>query len=473
MAREQLRIKGRDGALAVLRSALRSCAQRGRLMVVRGPAGIGKSRMLAETSRSWRAQGVRVAEVHVGGGPGQDRYGVDAVVDALRKDFDRFGGPGLIDGISALVRLPRRDADERNAGFSEVVAELSRVFGRIGNLGPTAVLVDDVLEVADPAALLIAARRPGCLVVASTRADAELSPAYEAVIEMADEVLDLGTLADEDIAAVTSHELDEGVRQALRAALGPLYGNPGTVLATLEAMREDGRLVAAGDRFALADPTLPIALPSDHDLLRRADRLGGLAPRLLAAAAAGGVLDVDDLPLVADALAADPVECGRTVDRLVEHGLLVGDAWGRLHCACPALAAAIACEQGATLRRLLPAPTGRPVAGARATAGANASAVQFEQPALGRERGGVSPMKSARSRPWSAAEERIVELISTGLTNRQIGVELGMSEKTVESHLTRLFAKSGCRSRVALLAKANREGRLRSGAEAVLGQPAA
>jgi DNA-binding CsgD family transcriptional regulator len=35
-----------------------------------------------------------------------------------------------------------------------------------------------------------------------------------------------------------------------------------------------------------------------------------------------------------------------------------------------------------------------------------------------------------------------------------------MSEKTVESHLTRLFAHAGCRSRVALLAKADREGRL-------------
>ncbi|MFD8500374.1 AAA family ATPase [Amycolatopsis sp. NPDC059657] len=47
-------------------------------------------------------------------------------------------------------------------------------------------------------------------------------------------------------------------------------------------------------------------------------------------------------------------------------------------------------------------------------------------------------------------EERIIDLIRRGMTNRQIGVAIHMKEKTVENLLTRLFAKTGCRSRLEL-----------------------
>ncbi|RKT86476.1 regulatory protein, luxR family [Saccharopolyspora antimicrobica] len=439
MGREQPRIKGRDSALAVLRSALRSGAQHGRLVVVRGSAGVGRTRLLAEMSRRWRTHGVRVAEIRAGG---RDRHGVDVVVEALRNDFDRLGDPGLVDGISALVRLCGS-----GAGFPAVVAELGRVFGRIGGLGPTAVLVDDVLEIADPAALLLAARRPGCLLVASVRADGEPTKVAE-LLDMADEVLDLEPLADGDMAAVA--ELDEAAHRALRTALGELYGNPGTVLATLDLLREQGRLVASGDGLnTLTDPDSPIALPGDHDLLRRARRLGELAAQLLAVA--GGALDLDDLPSVAAALGSDVAECGRMVDRLVGNGLLVVAPWGRLHCACPALAAAVA-----PLRRL---PVERNAA--RTPSEVDSPVVPLTRPAPAREHRPGSPLA------WSPTEERIVELIGTGRTNRQIGTVLGLSEKTVESHVTRLLAKSGCRSRVGLVVTANRRH------SAVLGRPAA
>lgn len=463
MRREQVRPAGRDGALAVLRSGLRSRTQCGHLVVMRGPAGIGKTWVLEESVRRWRAKGARVAEVLVAGRAGQDRYGVDAVVDAFRRDFDRFGDHGLIDEINALVRLRQHEADYPNTCFRAVAAELNKVFGRIG---PTAVLIDDVQEIADPAALLIAARRHGCLVVASTRTGTGPTGASAELLEIADEVLELGPLTAEDIKAVAGAELDESVHQALRTALGPLYGNPGTVLATLQALRDDGRLVAAGGEVTLADPASPVALPSGHDLLRRLGRLGDLAARLLAAVASEDTLDVDDLPLVAASLGEDSAECGWTVDRLVENGLLVGDSWGRLRCACPALAAAIAPGTCAALAEAQ-------AASVRGRSDADSPVVSSVAPALVREQSGVSPMTAARSRSWSATEERIVELINKGFTNRQIGSELELSEKTVEGQLTRLFAKTGCRSRVALVAKANREGRLWSGSGAMLGRPAA
>jgi DNA-binding NarL/FixJ family response regulator len=59
----------------------------------------------------------------------------------------------------------------------------------------------------------------------------------------------------------------------------------------------------------------------------------------------------------------------------------------------------------------------------------------------------------------SATELRIIELIRNGQTNRQIAAALWVSEKTVENHLTRLFARTGRRSRLDL-AVASLEDRL-------------
>lgn len=73
---------------------------------------------------------------------------------------------------------------------------------------------------------------------------------------------------------------------------------------------------------------------------------------------------------------------------------------------------------------------------------------------------GMTPPRQRSGRTeLSAAEETIIRLIQQGMTNRQIAAAVQLSEKTVEGHLTRLFAKTGCRSRLDL-AKASLEGRL-------------
>ena len=48
----------------------------------------------------------------------------------------------------------------------------------------------------------------------------------------------------------------------------------------------------------------------------------------------------------------------------------------------------------------------------------------------------------------SGREREIAERVAEGRTNREIGAELFLSEKTVEGHLTRIFAKLGVASRV-------------------------
>jgi DNA-binding CsgD family transcriptional regulator len=49
------------------------------------------------------------------------------------------------------------------------------------------------------------------------------------------------------------------------------------------------------------------------------------------------------------------------------------------------------------------------------------------------------------------AEERLVRLVVDGLTNRQIAAAMHYSEKTVEVYLSRVYAKTGCGSRVKLV----------------------
>ena len=61
-------------------------------------------------------------------------------------------------------------------------------------------------------------------------------------------------------------------------------------------------------------------------------------------------------------------------------------------------------------------------------------------------------------RPPSGRELGVLALVAAGLTNDEIGLRLGLSVKTVESHLRRLFDRYGVASRTELAVLALREG---------------
>jgi DNA-binding NarL/FixJ family response regulator len=49
------------------------------------------------------------------------------------------------------------------------------------------------------------------------------------------------------------------------------------------------------------------------------------------------------------------------------------------------------------------------------------------------------------------AEGRVLEALRRGLSNKAIAADLFLSPRTVETHVSRLLAKSGCRNRTQLL----------------------
>ncbi|MDT3400894.1 helix-turn-helix transcriptional regulator, partial [Streptomyces sp. B1866] len=75
--------------------------------------------------------------------------------------------------------------------------------------------------------------------------------------------------------------------------------------------------------------------------------------------------------------------------------------------------------------------------------------------------------------PWDPAagltgrERQIAELVGDGLTNRLIGKRLHIAEKTVEMHLSNVFAKLGVANRAAVAALITRAHQTAAGAGAM------
>lgn len=58
---------------------------------------------------------------------------------------------------------------------------------------------------------------------------------------------------------------------------------------------------------------------------------------------------------------------------------------------------------------------------------------------------------SSSSHPLSSQERHIAALVCSGLSNKQIAAQSGLSEHTVSSYLRRVYSKVGVNSRVGLV----------------------
>ncbi len=61
-------------------------------------------------------------------------------------------------------------------------------------------------------------------------------------------------------------------------------------------------------------------------------------------------------------------------------------------------------------------------------------------------------------RPLSEREHGVVKAVVAGRSNGEVGLDLGISTKTVEAHLTRLYTRFGVSSRAELIKKAVEDG---------------
>ncbi|MFF0739070.1 AAA family ATPase [Streptomyces sp. NPDC004111] len=194
----------------------------------------------------------------------------------------------------------------------------------------------------------------------------------------------------------------------------------------------------------------------------RMDEISAHHAFLLAAATAltaSGVSDTDDAAADAAYAAACAVpDAGRWVFDLarlrLEHGSRLRRRGRAAEAGEPLRAALRAFEE------LDAAPwADRCQAELRTAAGAPAKA----SPAATGSPRSAPPAASDRSATTTAApagltdrELRIARLVATGLTNKEVGAELGLSPRTVAAHLYRIFPKLGITSRAAL-ARALRE----------------
>lgn len=63
----------------------------------------------------------------------------------------------------------------------------------------------------------------------------------------------------------------------------------------------------------------------------------------------------------------------------------------------------------------------------------------------------IHPAHPAPGEPISPAERRVLEALLEGLSNKAIAARLVLSPRTIESHVSQLLQKTGCRSRTQLL----------------------
>jgi DNA-binding NarL/FixJ family response regulator len=60
----------------------------------------------------------------------------------------------------------------------------------------------------------------------------------------------------------------------------------------------------------------------------------------------------------------------------------------------------------------------------------------------------------------SERELEIIELVATGLTNLEIAGQLMISKRTVDNHVSNIFAKTGAKNRIALVNWAMDQGKI-------------
>jgi DNA-binding CsgD family transcriptional regulator/tetratricopeptide (TPR) repeat protein len=362
---------GRHAELQQAVEALkRSRAGEATTLVVRGEAGIGKSRFLDEVLAQAELLGHRVRDGRLGD---LDRYvPFAAFVLALR--------PGLTDEPDPELWATAEALDQGLAGalpLPRIVDELERLLRGWATRDPVVLAVDD-LHAADTDTLTVLSqlvrrlRDEPVTFVATVRSHlpdvgAELAATVERLGRDGLAVLiDLGPLDHDDVRGLARATLGATPDDHLVDALwDATRGSPFYVVEGLRSLQAAGGLVAEGDRCRLADDQAPSALSAQSTILYRLFELGPEARAVARAATCFRRVDLDDLPVLAPLAGLEPAEVEAAFDTLVAAHLLRQEAEG-YEFAHPIVRHTLYEDLGPAERRRMHATVAAHLAGARA-----------------------------------------------------------------------------------------------------------
>jgi DNA-binding CsgD family transcriptional regulator len=311
-------LRGREPELGALGEALQATHRgHGRVLVVDGPPGIGKSELLEEAGRM-------AVRLHVRSAVGEASAGQQAVPFAPLL-------AALLDGENPIAR--REVVRELGASADLrywLVEELSAALEATALRAPVMIALDD-LHWADAATLMALrtmtarlAELPIVWVLAMRRDEG--SPALrELVAELVGQgalCLSLDGLSDDAVGAVVADRLAAAGAPALLELAATARGNPFLLVELLDGLREEHRVSLAADQAQVCGTDLPGRLTAS---MRH--RLAGLSDEARRAVRAAVVLgrrfDVEQLAALLSrtpSQLADPIEEALRADLLSESG---------------------------------------------------------------------------------------------------------------------------------------------------------
>jgi DNA-binding CsgD family transcriptional regulator len=320
---------GRERELAEIGRVIDAAREgSGGLVVVEGPAGIGKTRLLEEAVRAASAAGVGVLGARGSEFEAEIGFGVARqLFEPMLRAASARARRRLLDGVARVgARALGLVAGEPPVDRFAAVHGLYWLCANRAEDSPLVVAVDDVQWADDPSLAWLGylARRVGDLqlvLVLGLRSgdpEGERSGVAQLVRDRGAQRLVLGPLSAAAVGELVRGWLDEGADESFCAAVSELSGgNPLFVRELLAAAREQG-LPASRESVAALELIAPAAVGSSVLV-----RLGRLGAESVALARSVGVLGAGAEVVLAARLAGlGPVVAELTADRLAAAQIL-------------------------------------------------------------------------------------------------------------------------------------------------------